>query len=122
LLFVCFVDEPKSVSQAGRTLKPGESHEDAALKQELAETRTELHDAILNLEESNEEQKAINEDALSVNEEFQSTNEELLTSKAQFDLSVDFGRGRRRSQPIWRRQQPVACPAATLADDAPAAA
>jgi two-component system CheB/CheR fusion protein len=83
LLFVCFVDEPKSVSQAARTLKPGESYDDAALKQELAETRTELHDAILNLEESNEEQKAINEDALSVNEEFQSTNEELLTSKEE---------------------------------------
>jgi len=83
LLFVGFVEETKSVSQSGRTSKQSEGYEVAGLKQELAETRTELHDAILNLEESNEEQKAINEDALSVNEEFQSTNEELLTSKEE---------------------------------------
>ena len=53
------------------------------LSRNLRRRRTELHDAILNLEESNEEQKAINEDALSVNEESQSTNEELLTSKEE---------------------------------------
>jgi hypothetical protein len=46
----------------------------------------------------------------------------VSSDEAQFDLSVDFGRGCRRSRPIWRRRQPVACPAATLADDAPAAA
>jgi len=83
LLFVGFLDEMKPVSRAGRASQPGEPHEVTDLKQELAETQTELHDAILNLEESNEEQKAINEDALSVNEEFQSTNEELLTSKEE---------------------------------------
>ena len=83
LLFICFIDEVRAVSNGRQTKTPAEEREVASLMRELAETRTELHDAILNLEESNEEQKAINEDALSVNEEFQSTNEELLTSKEE---------------------------------------
>ena len=55
----------------------------AELESELETTRTELKDAIHNLEVANEDQRAINEETSSVNEEYQSTNEELLTSKEE---------------------------------------
>ncbi|HXP95082.1 MAG TPA: chemotaxis protein CheB [Telmatospirillum sp.] len=83
LLLICFVDMQK---REQKQLSPVASVDDtlvAELEQELDATRTELKDAIRNLEISSEEQKAINEEALSVNEEYQSTNEELLTSKEE---------------------------------------
>jgi two-component system CheB/CheR fusion protein len=84
LLLICFVDEPVPEQRQGAAaISPADMKQVDALQQELDLTRTELHDAIRNLEKSSEEQKAINEEALSVNEEFQSTNEELLTSKEE---------------------------------------
>ena len=83
LLLVCFIDEPKQEPSRPRPGTPGDATRAAELEQELEATRTELRDAIRDLETSNEEQKAVNEEALSVNEEFQSTNEELLTSKEE---------------------------------------
>ncbi|OYV70404.1 MAG: histidine kinase [Acidiphilium sp. 21-60-14] len=87
LLLICFVPTP---TQAPKLKGPGRSHRGEsetlqiqALERELAATRSELLDAIHDLELSSEDQKAINEEALSVNEEFQSTNEELVTSKEE---------------------------------------
>jgi two-component system CheB/CheR fusion protein len=91
LLLVCFIDEPKPERARGRTPTPGDIPRVAALEQELEATRTELQDAIRNLEISSEEQKSVNEEALSINEEYQSTNEELLTSKEELQ-SLKIGR------------------------------
>jgi two-component system CheB/CheR fusion protein len=82
LLLVCFIDRP----HPGRTQTVAADKDApriAELEQELSAKKTELHEAIRELDISNEEQKAINEEALSVNEEYQSTNEELLTSKEE---------------------------------------
>jgi two-component system CheB/CheR fusion protein len=83
LLLICFIDQPGPERKASPAITPSEVSRVAELDRELAATRTELQDAIRNLEISNEEQTAINEEALSLNEEFQSTNEELLTSKEE---------------------------------------
>jgi len=83
LFLICFVDEPKQEHKPSGPPAPADAARIAELKHELEAARSELRDAIRNLEISSEEQKAINEEALSVNEEFQSTNEELLTSKEE---------------------------------------
>jgi two-component system, chemotaxis family, CheB/CheR fusion protein len=83
LLLICFVDQPTTRQAPDRPVTPRERPRVAALERELEITRTELQDAIRNLEVSSEEQKAINEEALSINEEYQSANEELLTSKEE---------------------------------------
>jgi len=83
LFLVCFVEKPEGEESSLRATGSQGGGREAQLERELETTRTELRDAILDLELSHEEQKAINEDALSVNEEFQSTNEELLTSKEE---------------------------------------
>ncbi|MDR3495917.1 MAG: chemotaxis protein CheB [Ancalomicrobiaceae bacterium] len=76
--------EAREVEQ--KSARPA-AHDDGAklsdLERELATARSDLADAIRNLQVSGEEQKAINEEALSVNEEYQSTNEELLASKEE---------------------------------------
>ncbi|MEP6566031.1 MAG: chemotaxis protein CheB, partial [Mesorhizobium sp.] len=82
LLLVCFIEEasygsPKDVTTSADLPRV------ERLQRELDEARTELQDAIRNLEVSGEEQKAFNDETLSVNEEYQSTNEELLTSKEE---------------------------------------
>ena len=82
LLLVCFHEETFRVMQGASSL-PEDAPRIAELERELDDTRTELQDAIRNLEISGEEQKAINDETLSVNEEYQSTNEELLTSKEE---------------------------------------
>ena len=83
LLLICFIDEQKYEQKRRHPITPRGTPRVAELEQELEATRTELQDAIHNLELSSEEQKAINEEALSINEEYQSTNEELLTSKEE---------------------------------------
>jgi len=83
LSLVCFVDEPKPQASSSADLSLSQTTQVDELEHELDATRTELQDAIRNLEISSEEQKAINEEAWSVNEEYQSTNEELLTSKEE---------------------------------------
>lgn len=82
LLLVCFHEETFRAMQGASAL-PEDLPRIAELERELDDTRTELQDAIRNLEISGEEQKAINDETLSVNEEYQSTNEELLTSKEE---------------------------------------
>ncbi len=83
LFLVCFVDQPKSGREQGRTTAPADGSRVTELEHELEATRIELQGAVRELEFSSEEQKAINEEALSANEELQSTNEELLTSKEE---------------------------------------
>ena len=83
LLLICFVDDPGHNRKEGHPVASEDVARIAELAEELEATRTELQDAIRNLETASEEQKAINEEALSVNEEYQSTNEELLTSKEE---------------------------------------
>lgn len=83
LLLVCFIDQLMNEQKRGRRATPRDASRVVELEQELEATRTELLNAIRNLEVSSEQQKAINEEALSVNEEYQSTNEELLTSKEE---------------------------------------
>ena len=79
-LLICFVDKPK---RAPRPVTVPDDPGVAALEQELEATRTELRDALRNLELSSEDRNAVNEEALSVQEEYRSTNEELLTSKEE---------------------------------------
>jgi two-component system, chemotaxis family, CheB/CheR fusion protein len=83
LLLICFIDEAEPERKASRPSGPRDVVRVAELERELEAARTELRNAIHDLEISSEEQKAINEEALSVNEEYQSTNEELLMSKEE---------------------------------------
>ena len=83
LLLVCFVEEPEPEVGRSGSMAPADVPRVVELERELEATKTELQNAIRNLEISSEEQMAINEEALSVNEEYQSTNEELLASKEE---------------------------------------
>ncbi len=83
LFLICFVNEPEPGDRKIGPIPLADTSRVAELERELETAKTELRDAIRNLQISGEEQKAINEEALSVNEEFQSTNEELLTSKEE---------------------------------------
>ncbi len=83
LFLVCFLDSKEQETSQPVAVSETSVPRVAELERELDSTRTELRDAIRNLEISGEEQKAINEEAWSVNEEYQSTNEELLTSKEE---------------------------------------
>ncbi|WP_370678271.1 CheR family methyltransferase [Pleomorphomonas sp. PLEO] len=85
LVLISFVEGP---DEAISTAPPGAASPDDQsrvneLERELVTARTELSEALRNIERSAEEQKAINEEAMSVNEEYQSTNEELLTSQEE---------------------------------------
>lgn len=84
LLLACFVDTPNAgrgdVQGTGAT---GNGVRTADLEADLAATRSELHDALRDLEQEVEAHGADAAEALSVNEEFQSTNEELLASKEE---------------------------------------
>jgi two-component system CheB/CheR fusion protein len=83
LLLVCFVETPAPEAVAGGSVPAADVPRVVELERELEATRSELQNAIRNLETSSEEQMAINDEALSVNEEYQSTNEELLASKEE---------------------------------------
>ena len=83
LFLVCFVEESEAQVRRSGGMAPADVPRVAELERELEATKTELQDALRNLEISSEEQMAINEEALSVNEEYQSTNEELLASKEE---------------------------------------
>ncbi|MDR3435560.1 CheR family methyltransferase, partial [Telmatospirillum sp.] len=80
---ISFLETREAGAKSMRPPTLGDSARLGELEQELETTRTDLADAIRNLQVSGEEQKAINEEALSVNEEYQSTNEELLASKEE---------------------------------------
>jgi two-component system CheB/CheR fusion protein len=81
LAMVCFTEEAPSPRRRGGG--PGDLAPNAELEQKLEATRSELRDALRDLEVAGEEQRAITEEALSVNEEFQTANEELLTSEEE---------------------------------------
>ncbi len=84
MLLLCFVDtKSTAVSSAQSATSGQDAPRIAELERELHATRTDLHNAIRNLEISGEEQSAMNQEAQSVNEEYQSTNEELLASKEE---------------------------------------
>ena len=83
LLLLCFVDIPTPEVITHIPTTDGEHPRIAELEHQLEVARSDLHNAIRNLELSSEEQSEINEEALSVNEEYQSTNEELLASKEE---------------------------------------
>ena len=78
---VCFV-ETEAANPASRPARD-RSEGLGELERELEAAKTDLQDALYDLETSGREHKAVNEEALSVNEEYQSTNEELLTSKEE---------------------------------------
>jgi len=83
LLLISFVTRRGAHMPPDSPIPPEEMSRVQELERELAATRIELEGAVLNLENSSQEQKAINQEALSVNEEYQSTNEELVTSKEE---------------------------------------
>jgi two-component system CheB/CheR fusion protein len=83
LLLICFVERADGNNPPGAPVTRRDASRVAQLEQELEAARAELHGAISNLEQSNEDQRAQNEEALSIQEEYQSTNEELLTSKEE---------------------------------------
>ena len=80
LLLVCFVDTASAVKPAANT---GPARRDGDLEADLASARSDLSDALRDLEQEVEAHSADAAEALSVNEEFQSTNEELLASKEE---------------------------------------
>lgn len=84
LLLVCFINAPRSPPPA-----PGKPHANdperrrSELEAVLEATRSDLSEALRDLELEVEAHGADAAEALSVNEEFQSTNEELLASKEE---------------------------------------
>lgn len=84
LLLVCFLDTPQRAqtgpANAGAN---GETTKAEDLEADLAAARSDLSDALRDLEAEVESHGADAAEALSVNEEFQSTNEELLASKEE---------------------------------------
>ncbi|MCW2318951.1 two-component system CheB/CheR fusion protein [Rhodoblastus acidophilus] len=83
LALVCFTEEARSERRQGREIAPGDVGPVAELERELEAARTELQDALRDLEVAGEAHNAINEEALSVNAEFRSANEERLASKEE---------------------------------------
>jgi len=81
LLLACFIDTPGPE----RSLAPaaGQYGNAADLEADLEATRSDLQDALRDLEQEVEAHGVDAAEALSVNEEFQSTNEELLASKEE---------------------------------------
>ncbi len=89
LYLVCFVDTPKP---SARATGPDDTAPDSSapsardtadLEADLEAMRSDLSDALRDLEQAVEAHGADAAEALSVNEEFQSTNEELLASKEE---------------------------------------
>ena len=109
VILICFADAPALVTMPSQPVVPGNSPRVDELEQELAVARTELQDAIRNLEYSSVEQRAVNDEALSINEEYQSTNEELLTSKEELQsLNVELTALNSQLQETLERQRTTA--------------
>lgn len=81
LLLVCFIDTPHPSARA--THPTGQDRPDHEMEADLEAARSDLTDALRDLEQEVEAHSADAAEALSVNEEFQSTNEELLASKEE---------------------------------------
>ena len=84
LLLVCFVTKPQSAAATADT-GPAirQARATADIEADLESARSDLSDALRDLEQEVEAHGADAAEALSVNEEFQSTNEELLASKEE---------------------------------------
>lgn len=84
LMLACFIDVPPAL--AAHPHSRGETRADLDkddLEADLEATRSDLSDALRELEQEVEAHSADAAEALSLNEEFQSTNEELLASKEE---------------------------------------
>lgn len=81
LLLACFIDTPDHAVPAAPGKGDGQRKGD--LEAELEAARSDLSDALRDLEHEVEAHGLDAAEALSVNEEFQSTNEELLASKEE---------------------------------------
>jgi two-component system CheB/CheR fusion protein len=82
LLLACFIDTPRAETAATGPVS-GPLRATGDLEADLEATRSDLSDALRDLEKEVEAHGADAAEALSVNEEFQSTNEELLASKEE---------------------------------------
>jgi two-component system CheB/CheR fusion protein len=84
LLLACFLDTPHPGRDAAAASSvKGQTGHSADLEADLESTRSELANALRDLDQEVEAHRADAAEALSVNEEFQSTNEELLASKEE---------------------------------------
>ncbi|MFN4155335.1 MAG: chemotaxis protein CheB [Paracoccaceae bacterium] len=81
LVLACFIDHPHPA--AGQVPATGTDRRTGDLEADLEAARSDLSDALRDLEVEVEQHSADAAEALSVNEEFQSTNEELLASKEE---------------------------------------
>ncbi|WP_322893952.1 MULTISPECIES: CheR family methyltransferase [unclassified Yoonia] len=82
MLLACFVDRVPMTSE-GDALSSKSTQHNVDLEHELATTRTDLSEALRDLEEEIEAHGTDAAEARSIHEEFQSTNEELLASKEE---------------------------------------
>ena len=84
LFLACFLDVARNPSATARSdAAIADESQKSELEAELEATRSDLSDALRDLEDEVEAHGADRAEALSVNEEFQSTNEELLASKEE---------------------------------------
>ena len=84
LFLACFIDVVRTSSDVpGTDIAIGQDRQKSDLEAALEATRSDLSDALRDLEQEVEAHGADRAEALSVNEEFQSTNEELLASKEE---------------------------------------
>ena len=84
LLLACFIDGPRAPLAVPQAVASGSpERRESELEAALEATRSDLSEALRDLELQVEAHGADAAEALSVNEEFQSTNEELLASKEE---------------------------------------
>lgn len=84
MLLACFIDVmPRLVPASYSPALESQIGDVAILRADLAATRHDLSEALLDLDQEVEAHAADAAEALSINEEFQSTNEELLASKEE---------------------------------------
>ena len=84
LLLACFIDTQQPVQRTSESeAAADQARHTGDLEADLEATRSDLSDALRDLEQEVEAHGADAAEALSVNEEFQSTNEELLASKEE---------------------------------------
>ncbi len=84
LFLACFLDVTRAARETfGSDVDVTLKRQKSDLEADLETTRSELSDALRDLEDEVEAHGADRAEALSVNEEFQSTNEELLASKEE---------------------------------------
>ena len=84
LFLACFLDVVRPAPEtSGSDAAVARNRHTSDLEADLEATRSDLSDALRDLEDEVEAHGADRAEALSVNEEFQSTNEELLASKEE---------------------------------------